>query len=90
MRPSGVSATMESMFLTFGRFIYRHRWQVVVIWSVLALASLPLAPSLPRYLKAGGYSDPTLESQRAGELLGSALGWKAGNLIVIFQRFTND
>jgi RND superfamily putative drug exporter len=75
----------SSVFLTFGRFIYRHRWPVVLTWLIVGLASLPLAPTLPRYLKAGGYADDTLESQRAGELLASALGWKASSLIVIFH-----
>jgi RND superfamily putative drug exporter len=76
------------VFLAFGRFIYRHRWPVVLVWVVLGLASLPLAPTLPSYLKAGGYSDSLLESQQAGDLLGKALGWKATNLIIVFHSET--
>ncbi len=73
------------MFLSLGRFVYRFRWPVVGVWVVLALASLPLAPTLPRVLKAGGYGDPSLESQRAAELLGNALGNQSSALLVVFH-----
>jgi RND superfamily putative drug exporter len=73
------------VFLSLGRFVYRFRWPVVGVWVVLALASLPLAPTLPRVLKAGGYGDPSLESQRAAELLGNALGNQSSALLVVFH-----
>jgi hypothetical protein len=76
------------LFLLLGRLVYRHRWLVVGLWTLLALVSLPLAPRLPRILKAGGYGDPSLESQRAANLLGSALGWRSSTLLVVFHSDT--
>jgi RND superfamily putative drug exporter len=76
------------MFLEFGRRIYRWRWPIVAAWALLALASLPLAPTLPHVLKAGGYGDPDLESERAGELLSRSLGWQNGTLVVVFHSDT--
>ena len=73
------------MFLLLGRLVYRHRWLVVGLWTLLAVVSLPLAPRLPRILKAGGYGDPSLESQRAADLLGRALGWRSSTLLVVFH-----
>lgn len=76
------------MFETFGRLVYRFRWSIVVAWALLALASLPLAPGLPKILKAGGYDDPRLESQRAGVILARKLGWQSSTLIVVFHSDT--
>jgi RND superfamily putative drug exporter len=73
------------LFSAYGRLIYRLRWPVVAFWALLSLASLPLAPTLPRYLKAGGYGDPSLESERAGALLTRELGNQSGDLIVMFH-----
>ncbi|HVC34755.1 MAG TPA: MMPL family transporter [Chloroflexota bacterium] len=76
------------MFEAFGRFIYRYRWPVVVAWALVSLAALPLAPALPGVLKAGGYADPRLESQRASDVLGKALGWQSSTLVVLFHSDT--
>src|SRR5262245_41031246 len=70
----------RQVFVSLGRLVYRFRMPIVGAWLLLGLASLPLAPQLPRILKAGGYGDPRLESQRAAEMLGSALGWKSSTL----------
>lgn len=76
------------MFEALGRLLYRYRWAVVIFWGVVALISLPLAPTLPGILKAGGYADASLESQRASELLGRELGWQSSTLIVIYHSDT--
>lgn len=73
------------MFESFGRFVYRHRWPAIVIWAIVSLVALPLAPSLPGVLKAGGYGDPQLESQHASDVLGDALGWQSSTLVVLFH-----
>ncbi|HVB97235.1 MAG TPA: hypothetical protein VNG11_05850, partial [Chloroflexota bacterium] len=73
------------MFEWLGGFVYRRRWLIVIIWALAGLASLPLAPGLPKILKAGGYGDPSLESQRASALLSQALGQQASTLIVVFH-----
>ena len=73
------------MFEWLGGFVYRRRWLIVIIWALAGLASLPLAPGLPNILKAGGYGDPSLESQRASALLSQALGQQASTLIVVFH-----
>jgi RND superfamily putative drug exporter len=76
------------MFDAFGRLVYRHRWPIVVAWAFIALAALPLAPSLPGVLKAGGYGDPRLDSQHASVVLGQALGWQSSTLVVLFHSDT--
>jgi RND superfamily putative drug exporter len=73
------------VFLSYGRFVFRYRWAIVIIWALVALASLPLAPTLPGILKAGGYGDPNLESQRASDLVDQTLGWPSSSLIVVFH-----
>ncbi len=76
------------MFRTLGRRVYRHRWLIVVVWAILGLASLSLAPTLPGILKAGGYDNPDLESQQAAELLEKSLGWRSATLLVVYHSDT--
>jgi RND superfamily putative drug exporter len=73
------------LLLLLGRACYRYRWPIVLLWAIVALASLPLAPTISRVLKADGYGDPNLESQRATELLGRALGWQANTLVIVYS-----
>lgn len=80
------------MFDRFGRFVYRLRWPIVAAWCLASLASLPIAPSLPAVLKAGGYADLDLESQQASAVLERTLGWQSSTLVVTFHsdRLTTD
>ena len=49
----------------------------LVYGAIVALVSIPLAPTVTRVLRAGGYGDSELESQRAADVLGRSLGWQA-------------
>lgn len=73
------------MYEGLGRLVYRHRWLVVAVWVLISLGSVPLAPKLPSILKAGGYGDPSLESQQTSDLLAQTLDWQSNTLIVMFH-----
>jgi RND superfamily putative drug exporter len=76
------------VFDLIGRSVYRLRWPIVILWGVACLLGLPLAPTLPGILKAGGYADLSLESQRASLALETVLGWQSSSLIVVFHSDT--
>ena len=72
------------MFAALGRFAYRRRWLVVGGWLVVVLLGLPLLPGLPGRLKAGGFSDPGLEAERAARIASDDLGRRGAVLVAVF------
>ena len=49
--------------------LYCYRWPTLVVWALLLLVALPVAPNVVRALVAGGFTSADLEAARAGELL---------------------
>ena len=72
-------------FLRLGQIIYRRRVPVVVLWVLLVLASLPLAPRVADVLQVGGFANPELEASQALVTLQERLDFKATVLSVIFE-----
>ncbi len=72
------------MFCALGRFAYSRRKLIVLAWLVVVALGLPLIPGLPRLLKPGGFSDPTLEAQRAADVMARELGDRGASLVVVF------
>jgi putative drug exporter of the RND superfamily len=71
--------------LALGSALYRNRHLVLIIWGIVLLAALPLAPRVFRSLKAGGFTSPDLEAARAGQLVGNRFGTSASSLFVVYQ-----
>src|SRR5919206_251835 len=71
-------------FYSFGTRIYRARRLVLMLWGLLLLGSLPLAPRIGGLLQAGGLSSEDLESARASAELQRQLGYNPATVIVVF------
>ena len=48
------------MFYRLGRFSYRRRKLVLLLWLLCFAASAPFIPRLPGVLAVGGFSNPDL------------------------------
>ncbi|HYY87739.1 MAG TPA: MMPL family transporter, partial [Chloroflexota bacterium] len=72
-------------YLALGRRLFRARRLVLLVWGVVLLAALPIAPGVFRTLTAGGFSTPELEAARADELLASHFGSNPASLYVVYQ-----
>ena len=57
------------MLAESGRWIYRHRYLVVVVWGIALLAMLPVAPRAQERLLSGGFSNEDFPSAQASKLL---------------------
>ncbi len=57
------------MLAKSGRWIYRHRYLVVVVWGIALLAMLPVAPRAQERLLSGGFSNEDFPSAQASKLL---------------------
>jgi RND superfamily putative drug exporter len=72
-------------FSALGRFVYRHRWVVLATWILALLIALPAGPRAARALQPGGFSSPSLESQRAVTLIQQQLGENPSSLLVVYS-----
>ncbi len=62
------------MFAAAGRFAYRFRWPVVIVWTIAFALGLVGLSGLPERLKGGGFSDPDSRAQRALNEMNARLG----------------
>jgi putative drug exporter of the RND superfamily len=76
------------MLFRLGCALYRHRRIVLVIWGLVLLVALPVAPRVFRSLTAGGFSSPDLEAFRASQLLSDRFGSNPSNLVLVYQDST--
>ncbi len=72
-------------FYNLGKWIYRHKWPVVIVWVLLVGVSLPFVPQVLDSLKAGGFADPNLEASKAAATLQNQLGYSSSNLVIFYQ-----
>jgi len=71
-------------FEWLGRQMYRRRWVVIALWTLIVLASAPFAPRLHDVLKPGGFANGVSEADRAVTLLQNDLHWYASTLTIIY------
>src|SRR5438067_7374307 len=73
------------MLFRLGCALYRYRRRVLVVWGLVLLVVLPVAPRVFRSLTAGGFSSPDLEAFRAAQLLSDRFGSNPSNLVLVYQ-----
>ncbi len=71
------------MLAESGRWIYRYRYGVVVVWVVALVAMLPVAPQAQNKLLPGGFTNDDYPSAKAYELLREEFGLHSVNLLFI-------
>lgn len=78
----------EELFYRFGKFIYKFRWLIILIWIVLLGISIPYIPKLLDPFKAIGFIDPKSQSAQADKLLNDKLGYSYNQFIILYH--SND
>src|SRR5260370_5036482 len=73
------------MLFRLGCALYRHRKAVLVLWGLVLVVALPVAPRVFRAITAGGFSSPDLEAFRASELLSDRFGSNPSNLVLVYE-----
>ena len=72
-------------FSSLGRFAYRWRKQIVLVWALLFVATAPLLTRVGDPLKVGGFSSNRTEAARARAVLRDDLHLDPSNMLVIFR-----
>ncbi len=76
------------MFAFLGRFAYRWRWAMLIVWTSALLLAIPILPRVGETLKVGGFSSPHTEAARARAILQRQLGFSPSTMLVIYQSDT--
>jgi putative drug exporter of the RND superfamily len=71
--------------LAYGRFVYRSRWFILILWLVILAASVPFASKLSSVLSGGGYSFNGSESVHVSNALIDRLHMSPSQITVVFQ-----
>jgi RND superfamily putative drug exporter len=72
------------VFAALGRFVYRRRRIIVLIWTVAFVAGIVATARLPGELKGGGFTNPRTASQRAQQAMQERLGFGPARLTIVF------
>ena len=76
------------MFAALGRFAYRRRRLIVVLWSLAFVAGLVASLSLASQLKGGGFTNPSSPSQQGQRQMQERLGFGPASLTLVFSSDT--
>ena len=72
------------MFAALGRFVYRRRRIIIVLWTAAFVAGLVATTHVPGELKGGGFTNPTTPSQKAQKAMQERLGFGPARLTIVF------
>jgi putative drug exporter of the RND superfamily len=73
------------VFAALGRFVYRRRRIVVLIWAAAFAAGLVATAHVPGELKGGGFTNPATPSQQAQLAMQERLGFGPAQLTIVFS-----
>jgi RND superfamily putative drug exporter len=73
------------MFAAFGRFAFRHRIAIVVVYALLIPIGGWFSRGVLPMLRAGGFEDPSAESWRVRSMLVDKMKIGSGDVVVIYS-----
>ncbi len=68
-----------------GRFAYRRRWPILIVWGLLLVASAFFAPNLSDRLKGGGFSGAGSDAEKVQDVLLDEFGASPAIVTVVFD-----
>nr|MBA3702930.1 MMPL family transporter [Rubrobacteraceae bacterium] len=74
-----------SLFARLGRFTYRRRWPILLLWAVVLVTAALFAPKLGGQLKGGGFEGSGRDSELARDLMVEEFGLSRANLTIVFE-----
>ena len=73
----------KTKFYQLGKFIYRFRWPIIILWILAILSCIPFLPKLIAPFKSTGFSDEHSPSVLAENYLDQQLGYDNKNKFLI-------
>jgi uncharacterized membrane protein YdfJ with MMPL/SSD domain len=72
----------------YGRLVYRFRWLILVGWTLIFLAGVPLASMVSSALTNSGYETNSSQSHEVDAFLSSALHYPTTQVLIVFHSNT--
>lgn len=72
-------------FYRLGKLVYKIRWPIIVVWSIILLICIFSATHLLDPFKAIGFKDPHSQSVQANQRMQDALGYSYNHFIVVYH-----
>jgi RND superfamily putative drug exporter len=72
------------MFARWGRFVFQHRWAVLLTMLALLIVAVPLAGKANGALVSGGWFNRQAESSKVQDAVAANFGQGKSNMIVIY------
>ncbi len=73
------------IFYRLGGFMYRFRWQVLIVWAIILAAGAVFAPQLGGQLKGGGFDGANSEAEQVQEIMVDEFGVSPATLTIVFE-----
>lgn len=73
------------MFFQLGKFIYRFRWPIAVLWLILILSCLPFLSKIITPFKTTGFTDKHSASAKAEAYLDKKIGYHKNRFIILYK-----
>src|SRR5215467_11980754 len=76
---------VQSMLTRLGGILYRARWAVLLLATILVVAAAVFGTGIFGLLTGGGFQDPNSQSTQAQTLLDQQLGGASTDIVVLMQ-----
>lgn len=73
----------KTKFYQLGKFIYRLRWPIILLWALVILSCIPFIPNIIAPFKTTGFIDEHSSSAIAEQYLNKELGYNSKNKFLI-------
>ncbi len=74
---------LNTKFYQLGKFIYKMRWPIIILWVLIILSCIPFLPHIITPFKTTGFIDENSSSAIAEEYLDKELGYDNKNKFLI-------
>jgi putative drug exporter of the RND superfamily len=74
-----------NLFARLGPIAYRHRWPILLFWTVVLVTAALFAPKLGGQLKGGGFEGSGRDSELARDLMVDEFGLPRATLTIVFE-----
>ena len=78
----------NDLFYRLGNGIYRLRWWILIVSTIVFTLCIPLLPHIMKPFAATGFFNETAESTQANKILNTQLGYSYNRYIIMYTNPT--
>jgi RND superfamily putative drug exporter len=75
----------HTLFFRFGSFVYKYRFQIILVWIIALLCTTPFIAKIMTPFKVTGFKDQYSESATADDYLTNSLGYGTNRFVIMYH-----